>query len=52
MQEQTETIRMREQDEEMEIDLVELLYYFRSKLVWIISAFIIGAVGMGLITYF
>ena len=38
MQEQTETIRMREQDEEMEIDLVELLYYFRSKLVWIISA--------------
>lgn len=52
MQEQTETIRMREQEEEMEIDLVELLYYFRSKLVWIISAFIIGAVAMGLITYF
>jgi len=42
---------MREQEEEMEIDLVELLYYFRSKLVWIVSAFIIGAVAMGLITY-
>lgn len=52
MQGQTETIQMREQDEEMEIDLVELLYYFRSKLVWIISAFVIGAVAMGLITYF
>ncbi len=52
MQEQTETIQMREQGDEMEMDLIELMYYFRSKLVWIISAFLIGATAMGLITYF
>ncbi|MCI9490869.1 Wzz/FepE/Etk N-terminal domain-containing protein [Lachnospiraceae bacterium 48-42] len=52
MQEQTDIIKLRGQEDEMEIDLVELLYYFRSKILWIISAFIIGAVGMGLITYF
>lgn len=52
MQEQTEIIKLREQEDEMEIDLVELLYYFRSKIVWIISAFLIGAVGMGVFTYF
>ena len=51
MQEQTDIIKLRGQEDEMEIDLVELLYYFRSKILWIISAFIIGAVGMGLITY-
>lgn len=52
MQEQTETIRMKEQGEEMEIDLIELMYYFRSKLAWIVSAFLAGAVLMGLVTYF
>ena len=39
-------------EEEIEIDLVELVYYFRSKLVTIIVTFLIGALGAGMITYF
>lgn len=39
-------------EEEIEIDLVELIYYFRSKLVTIIVTFLIGALGAGIITYF
>lgn len=38
--------------EEVEIDLLDLFYYYRSKIVWIIVAFLIGAVIAGLVTQF
>lgn len=38
--------------EEIEIDLLDLFYYYRSKVVWIIAAFIIGALIAGLATQF
>ena len=38
--------------EEIEIDLLDLFYYYRSKIVWIIAAFIIGALIAGLATQF
>ncbi|SKA64313.1 Capsular polysaccharide biosynthesis protein [Eubacterium uniforme] len=39
-------------NDEVEIDLLELLYYFKGKLLFIIAAFIIGAVIAGSITKF
>ena len=38
--------------EEIEIDLLDLFYYYRSKIVWIIAAFLIGALLSGLVTQF
>ena len=38
--------------EEIEIDLLDLFHYYRSKIVWIIAAFLIGALISGLITQF
>lgn len=38
--------------DETEIDLIELLYYFRSKIVLIILGLFVGGVAAGLITYF
>lgn len=38
-------------EDEVEIDLVELLYYFRSKLLFIALSFIIGVLISGVITY-
>lgn len=38
-------------EDEVEIDLVELLYYFRSKLLFILLSFIIGVLVSGVITY-
>lgn len=38
--------------EEIEIDLLDLFYYYRSKIVWIIAAFLIGALLAGVITQF
>lgn len=52
MSQQSERIQLREQDEELEIDLLELLYYYRSKLLWILAAFVTGALLAGLITFF
>lgn len=53
MSEQTEQIQITQQrEEELEIDLIELLYYFRSRLVSIIVTFLVGALGAGLITYY
>lgn len=52
MQQEQSNIRLREQEDEIEIDLVELMYFYQSKLLWIIAAFIIGAVVMGLVTVF
>lgn len=52
MKENTDIIQQTGQGDELEIDLVDLMYYFYSKLAWICTAFIIGAVLMGLVTYF
>ena len=38
--------------EEIEIDLLDLLYFYRTKIVWIILSFIIGALLAGVITQF
>ena len=37
---------------EQEIDLVEVFYYLRAKLGWLILAFIIGGLATGAVTYF
>ncbi len=39
-------------DSEIEIDLIELFSYYRTKLLWIIAAFVIGALIAGLVTQF
>ena len=40
------------ENQELEIDLIDLLYYFRSKLIYIILMFLIGALASGLVTRF
>lgn len=42
---------MRE-EQEIEIDLLEIFYYLRAKLGWLILAFVLGGVLAGSITYF
>ena len=50
---QSPEINANEQErEEIEIDLLDLFYYYRSKIVWIIAAFIVGALIAGLATQF
>ena len=44
--------QMVQEEEETEIDLLELLYYFRSKLGFIIAGLLIGGILAGVITYF
>lgn len=39
-------------DGEIEIDLLDLFSYYRRKIVWIIGAFLIGAIVAGLVTQF
>lgn len=39
-------------DEEVEIDLMELLYYYRSHIVILLAGFLTGALIVGLITWF
>lgn len=39
-------------ESEIEIDLIDLLMYFQTKIVLIIGAFIVGALVAGLVTYF
>ena len=51
MSQQTENMQIR-QDEEMEIDLLELFFYLKAKLIWLIIAFVIGALAAFGITYF
>lgn len=51
MSQQAEKIQVSE-EEEVEIDLIELLYYFRSKIVIIIVTFLLGALAVGLFTYY
>lgn len=38
--------------EEIEIDLLDLFYFYRSKIVWIIVMFLVGALLAGLVTQF
>ena len=51
VEQQTETVHIQGTDE-MEIDLVELLYFFRSRLIVIIIGFVVGALVAGSITQF
>ncbi len=45
-------ITQTQQDTETEIDLLELVFYLKTKLMWLIAAFVAGAVIAGGITYF
>lgn len=45
-------ITQTQQDTETEIDLLELFFYLKTKLMWLIVAFVAGAVIAGGITYF
>ena len=53
MSQQNEKLQLQQnQNEETEINLLELFYYLKAKIVWLIAAFAVGAVIAGLITYF
>lgn len=52
MNQQTDKIQLQDNNDEVEIDLVELLYYYKSKLLIIIAGLIVGAVVAGAITYY
>lgn len=47
-----ETVQLNQDDDEVEIDLLELLMYFKNKLLFIIAGFMVGAVIMGLVTVY
>ena len=50
MSQQNEKLQLQQnQNEETEIDLLELFYYLKAKIVWLIAAFAVGAVIAGLI---
>lgn len=51
-QNQNEMVQFQDKEDEIEIDLLGLLYYFRSRLIFLILAFAIGALAAGLITKF
>ncbi|WP_050008418.1 YveK family protein [Butyrivibrio sp. WCE2006] len=51
-QKQIKVLKVDDDQEEMEIDLFGLLNYFRSKLIIIIAAFVLGSVLAGAYTYF
>lgn len=51
MNEIKETTQMIE-DDAVEIDLVELFYYLRHKLIWLILVFLLGGTITGLISYY
>lgn len=51
MNETKETTQVIE-DDAVEIDLVELFYYLRHKLIWLILAFLLGGTITGLISYY
>lgn len=40
------------EEQEIEIDLLEIFYYLRSKLIWLILIFVIGGIAVGSFTYF
>ena len=47
-----ENQRTEQNGEETEIDLLEIFYLLRAKLVWLILAFVIGGAIAGSITHF
>ena len=49
---QNETVQFQDNDDEIEIDLLGLLFYFRSRLLFIIVTFMLGALIAGLVTKF
>lgn len=51
MNERKETTQVIE-DDAVEIDLVELFYYLRHKLIWLILVFLLGGMITGLISYY
>ena len=52
MKQQLEIVPEANEREEIEIDLLDLINYYRSKLGWLIAAFIVGALIAGCITQF
>lgn len=52
MNQQTEFNTKEKQSREVEIDLIELFGYYRQRVVWLVAAFIIGALIAGCITQF
>jgi len=52
MGQQTENLQVAQTNDEMEIDLIELFYYLKAKIVLLIVAFVIGILVAGSITYF
>lgn len=45
-----ETMTQQKDNEEMEIDLLEVFYYLKARALWLVLAFVIGAVATGFIT--
>lgn len=45
-----ETLTQQTENDEMEIDLLEVFYYLKARALWLILAFVIGAVVTGFIT--
>jgi capsular polysaccharide biosynthesis protein len=52
MNQQTEKVKVKETNEELEIDLLELFFYLRSRLIVLIVAFLVGALVAGSYTHF
>lgn len=52
MNQELEINSMNQEDREVEIDLLDLFYYYRSKIILIIAAFVVGAVIAGCVTHF
>ena len=52
MNQELEFNSMNQEDREVEIDLLDLFYYYRSKIILIIAAFVVGAVIAGCVTHF
>lgn len=50
--EKTEIVQVKKNEEEMEIDLFELMLYYKSRLVFVIGGFLIGAILMALVTIY
>ena len=50
--EKTEIVQVKKNEEEMEIDLFELILYYKSRLVFVIGGFLIGAILMALVTIY
>lgn len=42
----------KEQEQEIEIDLLEIFYYLRTKLIWLVLVFVLGGVIAGCYTFF